>query len=63
MKVLVNVDPALVVPDEREVAADEHVDRALAVWEELENPREVLAAYHERESAGDTRREVPARES
>jgi len=62
MKVLVDTDPTLVVPDERGVTADEHVDRALAVWDELENPEEVLAAYRERESPDDTRREVTARE-
>jgi len=61
MKVLVDVDPALVVPDERGVAAGEHVGRALAVWDELENPEEVLAAYRERE--GLNAWEVPARES
>ena len=61
MKVLVDVDPTLVVADEREVAADEHVDRALAVWDELENPEEVLAAYRERKGAD--AREVTARES
>ena len=61
MKVLVDVDPALVVPDEREVAADEHVCRALAVWDELENSEEVLAAYRERK--GLNAWEVPARES
>ena len=60
MKVLVNVDPALVAPDERGVTADEHVDRALAVWDELENPEEILAAYRERE--GLNAWEVPARE-
>ena len=63
MKVLVDVDPEFFVGHEHRAEADAHVLRALAVWDELETPEEVLAAYHERESSDDTRQEVAARES